>query len=430
MLLFSDVCLSNTLDRRADWQAKFSPPSTTPGATITEIVPNTPLAEAGLLVGDRIIEVDQRPIITAADWYDATDALVGEADVNLRFIRSNKANSITLQFPTVKLESHPGLETIYDDVVSAYGIRQRMIITKPKSIGLSQERTRPAIVVLQGLSCSSIEATPGRSSHWTRLLVDLVQKSGMVVLRIEKPGVGDSEGNCSRTDFKAELAGYQAAIEKFLSMDFIDNTNTVVYGNSMGSVLAPYFANKYDLAGVISDGTYVRTWFEHMLEIERRILEMKGHNQTEITRLMNQAYIPLYYGMLVEKKSYAEIIEQAPLLSQHNYHQPEHMYGRPIKFYHQLQEFDVPGAWQALKVPARIRWGTNDWIMSEYDNDLIIQILKAAGHDDHELYKYPNMDHWLTIHPDYKSSFTGKSGRWEPKMSNQIINWAKDILGR
>ena len=198
----------------------------------------------------------------------------------------------------------------------------------------------------------------------------------------------------------------------------------------MGSALAPYFANKYDLNAVISDGTWYRTWFEHMLEIERRIKRMQGMSKTDINRLINKAYIPLYYGMLVQKKSFGEVIDDNPLLAEHNYHGAEHMYGRPMEFYHQMQDFDIAGNWALLKVPVRIRWGTNDWIMSEYDNDIIMEVLGAAGHTNAELYKFPGLDHWNTIHNTATDSFNGNPGRWDDHISDQIVEWAKELNGQ
>ena len=121
-----------------------------------------------------------------------------------------------------------------------------------------------------------------------------------------------------------------------------------IYGNSMGSAIAPYMANKYSLNGVISEGTFFRTWFEHMLEIERRIKQMQGLSELKITEQINQAYLPLYYGMLIEKRSYGEIIQSKPLLGSYNYHNDEHMYGRPMSYYHQLQEFNFAGHFYGL----------------------------------------------------------------------------------
>jgi len=427
MLVLSSLCVlaDSMSERRAAWQAKFEPmDSSRPGMVLREAEVDSPLDLAGVKPGDRLIAVNKNVIKTQVIWNDLTDALLANTSYQLEFKRDQHAYSVNVSFPEIPKESHPGLDTIYDFVTSDYGIKQRVIVTKPQG----NNQPMPAVIVLQGLSCSSIEKIPNRQSAFIRLLNDLVEGSNYAVLRIEKPGMGDSEGNCSETDFNTELNGYESAVRWFLKQPYVANKQVVVYGNSMGSALAPYFANKFNLIGVISDGTFLKSWFEHMLEIERRILAFKGFSQAEISKKMNTEYIPLYYGMLVQKQSYQQVINNNLSLADSNYHQPAHMYGRPMSFYHQLQDFDVAGEWQKLKVPVRIRWGMNDWIMSQADNDMIIDILKQNSHEDHLLYKHPGLDHWHTIHQNPLNSFQGKAGSWDNSISLVILDWLEGLL--
>lgn len=413
------------LARRASWDARFERPDGI-GIRIRELADGSGLAAAGLAVGDTIISIDGQSVAGDGVWSDMTDALVAGRDYSILFKRGGDAHTRIARFTPQARERYDGIEVTYDQITSDYGIRQRVIITRPEGTTGPQ----PAIFVVGGLSCSSTEYTEGRRSNFIRSLRGLAQNSGMVMMRVEKPGLGDSEGDCSKTDFKTELNGYEVALLKLKSLPYVDPDRIVIYGSSMGSALAPYFANKFGLNGVIADGTWYRTWFEHMLEIERRIKQMQGMDERQINHLINKAYIPLYYGMLIEKKSYGDVIAEQPLLAEHNYHGAEHMYGRPMAFYHQMQDFDIAGNWASLKVPVRIRWGTNDWIMSEYDNDIILEVLRAKGHPDAELYKFPGMDHWDTIHDNPADSFNGKPGVWDDRISSQITDWAKELNGQ
>ncbi len=47
--------------------------------------------------------------------------------------------------------------------------------------------------------------------------------------------------------------------------------------------------------------------------------QMQGLTESEINQQMNLAYIPLYYGMLVDKKSYQQLTEENPELAKYNY---------------------------------------------------------------------------------------------------------------
>ena len=412
------------LTRRAVWNATFQSPANSPGAIIKSIDTGSPLEKADLKVGDIILSVNKRLATSDETWTSITYALRAEQPVQLLVRRGANTFERNIKLNPLPKETHQNLDTYYESVTSDYGITQRMIVTKPKDI----QGKQPTIFMVGGLSCSTIETYPGRASNWAKMISAIVENSGMVVVRIEKPGVGDSEGDCAQSDFLTDLAGYRAAIRAIKQKDYIDPSRIIVYGSSMGSALAPLLANEFDLAGIVSDGTFFKTWFEHMLEIERRIRQMQGDDESTIVQKMNEIYIPLYYGMLVEKKSYQEIVEAYPAITQYNYHAPEHMYGRPMAYYQQLQDFDLAGEWEKIKVPVRILYGMNDWIMSEFDNDMIIKVLEKAGHQDHVLHKYPGLDHWNTIHEKPSDSFFGKPGQWDPKMPELVIGWFKELV--
>lgn len=414
------VASDNT--RRASWQIQ-SKQMDTLGREITNIEPGSPMSRSGVKVGDILQSINGEVIKDNNQWWDLIYALRADQSYQLTIKRNNQLINNSVIFNATEKETYAQLTTEYDWVVSDHGIKQRTIVTYPKD----KTTNIPAIFVVGGLSCSSIEYTPGRRSNFIRSLRYFIENSEMLVMRVEKPGVGDSGGRCSQTDFETELNGYEVALQKLLKDKRIDRAKVTVYGSSMGSALAPYLANKYKLNGVISDGTFYRSWFEHMLEIERRILSMKGDDQATINEKMNSAYIPLYYEMLINKKTYSQIVKENPSLEKFNYHDPEHMYGRPMEFYHQMQDFNFAGEWSKLNVPARLRWGTNDWIMSEYDIDIIEQVLTAAGNRDVKIYKYQGLDHWDTIHDSALNSFQGKPGKWEEKIGQQLVDWAQEI---
>ena len=409
-------------ERRARWHATFK--SAQPvGREIVSLQAQSALKQAGFQAQDILLAVNGESIRDGNHWWDLTYSLRAGIPYELTYKRNGTVATKVLQFVPAPKEQYDNLSVEYDFITSDYGIRQRTITTIPRG----RRGKIPAVFVVGGLSCSSIEYLPGRQSNFVRSLQNLVQQSEMIVMRIEKPGVGDSQGRCSETDFITELNGYEVALQQLLRDDRVDASKVIVYGSSMGSALAPYLANKYQLNGIISDGTFYRSWFEHMLEIERRIQTMNGHDQSEVNRRINQAYIPLYYGMLIEKKSYQEVIDKNPLLAEYNYHSGEHMYGRPVAFYHQMQDFNFAGEWAKLDAAARLRWGTFDWIMSEYDIDMIDDVLNAKGHEDYQILKVPGLDHWYTFHDSQLNSYQGKPGRWDDSISAQIVQWAKEL---
>lgn len=424
--LFIQSAYTQSHQRRADWQAQIqAPDGALPGAVVQSVVDGSPLQQAGIRPDDRIIKINGKLIRDSNQWSDIRFQARAGKPIELLVKRNGSFETVEVTLNPLPREQFDNIEISYETVLSDYGHKLRAILSRPENT----TGKLPGIFVIQGLSCNSIELHPGRALRgWTRLLNDLVTESEMVVMRIEKPGVGDSEGACSETDLNTEMAAYRAGIEYLFDHPWLDPSRVVLFGSSAGSTLAPLFANEFDVAGIIADGTFAKTWFEHMLEIERRLQAFQGASPSEIARRMNEGYIPLYYGMLIEKKSYGEVIHEQPGLAAYNYHSPRHMYGRSVEYYQQLQNLDIAGAWAALKDPARIRWGTNDWIMSEEDNGIIIDILEESGHEDHELLKFPGMDHFNMMHENPEASFSREPGRWDPRISGQIIEWAWEMV--
>jgi dienelactone hydrolase len=85
-----------------------------------------------------------------------------------------------------------------------------------------------------------------------RLLIrDIVEHSDSAVFRMDKPGVGDSEGVCSTTDFATELESYRRAFAALRTDARINPSRIVVVGISNGGGVAPLVAKDADVAGPI-----------------------------------------------------------------------------------------------------------------------------------------------------------------------------------
>ena len=132
-------------------------------------------------------------------------------------------------------ESYPTVDVIYDSVATPRGERLRTIITKPRGL----KGKLPVIFVAGWLSCDSIEAPENTKEETSMLFRQLAQLSGFSLFRVDKQGVGDSEGNCAENDFDSELAGYRAAFRALKNYEFIDTDRIYLLGISNGGGFAP-----------------------------------------------------------------------------------------------------------------------------------------------------------------------------------------------
>jgi pimeloyl-ACP methyl ester carboxylesterase len=136
-------------------------------------------------------------------------------------------------------ESYPNVDVIYDFVTAADGERLRTIITKPHDA----KGKLPVIFVAGWLSCDSVEAPEDTKDASGMVFRGLAQTPGFSLFRVDKQGVGDSEGVCSDTDFESELAGYRAAFRSLKRYDFIDVNRVYILGISNGGGFAPLVAD-------------------------------------------------------------------------------------------------------------------------------------------------------------------------------------------
>ena len=86
---------------------------------------------------------------------------------------------------------------IYDSVMTPDGKRLRTIITKPRDA----KGKLPVIFVAGWLSCDSVEAPSDTKAESGLVFRGLAQLPGFALFRMDKQGVGDSEGACAETDF-------------------------------------------------------------------------------------------------------------------------------------------------------------------------------------------------------------------------------------
>jgi dienelactone hydrolase len=83
------------------------------------------------------------------------------------------------------------------------------------------------------------------------MLRGLATLSGMVFYRVDKPGVGDSEGVCGDADFRSELDGYRAAYRQLAAREDVDPRRIFVFGWSNGGDRAAVPEEKIPAAGAL-----------------------------------------------------------------------------------------------------------------------------------------------------------------------------------
>jgi len=311
-----------------------------------------------------------------------------------------------------KREHFQHADVLYDWVSNSQGQKLRTFVSRPKNAAGKV----PVIFFVGWLSCDSMEYPNGETDGFGTLLRRLIDQSGYATLRMDKPGVGESQGDCSKADFNSEMEGWQAAFDSLSKYEFIDRDRIFVLGMSNGGGFSPLVVRDHAVRGFISTGSWGRTWYEHMLDIERRRLMEAGKPPAEVNSSI-KSFIEFYTLYLLKGLTPGQVIAQHPEWKDLWYDSPDGQYGRPAAFYQQLQALNLGEAWQKVAAPVLVIRGTGDNIMSRTDSEAIVRMVNQV-HPGHAQYlQIEEMDHGCQI-----------NGKFYDPLVPTILDWMREQL--
>ncbi|MFC5269009.1 alpha/beta fold hydrolase [Adhaeribacter terreus] len=340
------------------------------GLLVLEVSPNSTAESLKLKPQDVVTSINQKSISSIPQLVESFQNLRENEKVEITVQRGKKKLKLkgkTLGKPYEKPDATT--DVIYDQVKFGNGYL-RAIITKPKGEGKF-----PAILFIPGYNCGSIDNY--NVGAYGKLIKGWNEK-GYAVMRIEKSGMGDSENTvpCAEVDMYTEIASFETGYKHLKTYNFVDTTNLFMFGHSMGGVIAPVIAEKYQPKGVMVYGTVFRPWFEFMIDLIRKQNIMTGADYVENEKLTRQMQT-LFYEFFVLKKSPAEIAQNpnlTALAAKELDYKPNSnlMWGRHYKFWQQLDELNMAQSWRNTRSNVLAIWGSADWISFEEEEHTII----------------------------------------------------------
>lgn len=321
---------------------------------------------------------------------------------------------IVLTLPVVaQREQFQNAEVTYDWVVNQSGQRLRTFVTRPGKVA----GRVPVIFFVGWLSCDTMEYSDANTRDGFGIFMRrLIDQSGYATVRMDKPGVGESQGDCSKADFNSEMQGWQAAFDSLGKYDFMDRDRVFVVGLSNGGGFSPLAAREHPVRGFVSAGSWGRTWYEHMLELERRRLAGEGKTPTEVNASV-KVFADFYNLYLMKGMTPGQIIAQHPEWKQFWYDTPDGHYGRPAAFYQQLQALNLGEAWQKVNAPVLVIRGSADDIMSRADSQAIADIVNQVHPGRARYLEIDGMEHGLTA-----------NNKFYDALVPTVLDWMKQQL--
>ena len=257
----------------------------------------------------------------------------------------------------------------------------------------------------------------------------LAQTPGFCLFKIDKPGCGDSEGDCSQTDFDTELAGYRAAFRALKNYDFIDSDRVYIFGSSNGGGFAPLVpeteSEQAQVRGYITIGGWVKTWFEHMLDIERRRFALMKKSPGEVTDRIKGA-TTLYYEWLIKGRSVPDILKEKPRACRTlaRWKRPNASLRATAEVLSRLAEAESGRRLVPRESPdVNSCTDTYDWIMSREDSELIAQYVNTNVPGAARFIEVPEMGHGGQHYLSMADAFAGKQAPFDPKIIRIMTDW-------
>lgn len=306
---------------------------------------------------------------------------------------------LVLSSPRAASQTPPAREhfqnanVVYDWAVNNRGEKLRTFVTRPKGTTAKV----PVIFFVGWLSCDSMEyPDPDTADGFGLLLHGLIEQSSFATVRMDKPGVGESQGVCAKADFESEISGWKSAFDSLSKYDFADRNRVFVVGLSNGGGFSPLAAAGHPVLGFVSASSWGRTWYEHMLELERRRLGNEKKSPADIGQAM-QVYSKFYDLYLNDGMTPGDILLRHPDWKPLWAESPDGQYGRPAAFYQQLQKLNLGAVWQSVDSPVLVIHGSADDVMSRADSEAIATIVNTAHPGRAGYLEIPGMTHGFNV---------------------------------
>lgn len=381
----------------------------------------------GLKEGDVVVAVSGKAFKSFGEYSQLMRDAAAGPSVKLTVLRDGKKSEIDIRIQPKPADDGDTYTTLYDHVVSN-GHRIRTFVTKPKTPG-----KHPVLFWIQGINASTVEARLDSGNYITSVLKPFAD-DGWVTVRVEKPGVGDSEGGPALlVGFDEEVDIYRQALKDLAKYDFVDRDQVVVFGHSMGGCHAPIIASEQKVKAIISYGTVSDSWLEWQVKSARIQGPLGGQSRADIDREVRKT-IGVYHYLYNEKRSIEWIKQNHPEL------QPVIdqtstdgvMLGvRSIKYMQEVNDRNFCDYW-AKTGEARVLalFGEADWISLREDQTQVAEVVNGV-HPGYATFKVvPQSNHIFQQAVDFKDDFPkfGKPGAvFNPAIVQIMKDWIKGL---
>jgi pimeloyl-ACP methyl ester carboxylesterase len=382
------------------------------------VLPNSPAQSAGVRAGDVIASVDGVATPTIPAYLSEIHTLHAGESVSVALTRDGKPLTLTVRLAQPPDENDPAVSTRYGSI-TVDGSLRRVLVTIPKDA----RAPLPGVLIIGGIGCYSIDVAADPQDPYLRLAHDL-SRAGFVTMRVEKSGVGDSQGPpCRTVDFAGEERSYAVALNALRADPAVNPKRLYLFGHSIGTIVAPRLAQRERVAGIVVAEAVGRDWFEYELRNTRRQVELGGATPAATDTAMMDKYRCMY-RLLVAKES-----EESIEVAQPSCKEPNGVYPVDAAYIRQLAALNVIEPWSRLDMPVLAIYGASDFVTERDDHVRIVAVVNAAHPGAATFDEIAGMDHLLYRASSPKAALnafaSGASREYDTDLSAVVIAWLK-----
>ncbi|GAA4781566.1 alpha/beta fold hydrolase [Lysobacter hankyongensis] len=402
----SPLHAAEPLPRRAALGVQLANVPENDGVLVQAVLPGTTAQALGVQVGDRLLALNDAPVKTVTEVLAWLANSRSGATVALKLRRDGQ--EIVLRGTAGERMRDPGnaaYRVEYGEV-AIDGARLRTLTSVPTTPAPGGRH--PVLFYVQGVALGTVDTVLADGNPYSRFLQPFAQ-AGYITYRVEKPGVGDSEGGPgTAVDFERELDGYRAGLKALLARDDVDPRRVFVFGHSMGGVWGPILADEFRLRGLAVYGTAYRGWYDYELENARRQYALAGMQGAMLDAAMAQK-TRISQLFLQQRRTPERIAAEHPELrpAMAEMFQGGVYLGRALPFWHQLNAIDMPAMWGRADTAVLAMHGAGDYVSSAEDHRAIAERVNALRPGTAKHVEVPNADHGMMGFASERAAYAG-----------------------
>ncbi|MBK6765553.1 MAG: PDZ domain-containing protein [bacterium] len=387
------------------------------GVAVQRVIPGSSAEAAGLQEGDVLHKMDDRLLFSSLDITTGLKASAVGKTITFELSRAGKLLTKRVKLKELSRESSDEFEIIYE-TFTLDGALRRLLLTKPKGVG-----PFPVVVLMGGIGCYSVDVPQPQPFSYRDILYDFT-RNGFATVRIEKTGMGDSQGPpCAAQTFFDEVRGLKAGIQSLDRFAFLDRNQMLYFGHSMGGLSAPVVYRDLPCAGIIAVATSGIDWQEYEMINNRRQLELARIPYDSIEVLLDR-HAAAMHEFYVVKRPLDEILRDHPEW------QEDLQYPASEQFMRDIADISLASYWKGVASPVLFVYGTADFVTAANEHVWAQSVVNASHPGMADYIEIKGMDHGFNNSGTFQNAFdgTGEPPAVHPDFFPKVLEFARRSL--